>query len=118
MPKHIHTGKLGEQLAAAYFLQQGFQILEQNWRHGHWEVDIIACKNDILYFIEVKARRSQKYGLPEESVSRKKMENLALAAEQYLYQHPQWKRIQFDILAISLSANNNPEYFHIRDVSV
>jgi putative endonuclease len=117
MAKHIQTGKQGEKLAASYLQQRGYLLLEQNWRHGHWEVDIIASKNNTLHFIEIKTRRSKKFGLPEEQVTRKKMENLVMAAEQYLYQHPQWKKIQFDVLAITLEKNTEPGYFLIEDVT-
>jgi putative endonuclease len=63
-------------------------------------VDIIAEKGDTLHFIEVKTRRSTKFGNPEESINRQKMKNLKDAAEQYQHKNPGWKWIQFDVLAI------------------
>ena len=105
MAKHIQTGKLGEQLGAAYFVKEGFCILEQNWRHSHWEVDIIAHKSGVLHFIEVKTRRTKQFGHPEDAVTKKKIRNLINASEEYLYQFPQWKRIQFDILSITILKN-------------
>jgi putative endonuclease len=116
MAKHIQTGREGEQLAQAYFEANGYVILEKNWRHSRWEVDIIASKNNVLHFAEIKTRRSNSYGLPEESVGKKKMQNLINAAEQYLYLHPEWKRIQFDILSILVKKGLPPEYFLIEDV--
>lgn len=115
MAKHIHTGKLGEQLGEIYFTENGYEILEKNWRHSHWEVDMIAARNGVLHFVEIKTRRTASYGLPEEKVGRKKMQNLINAAEQYLYLHPQWKRIQFNILSITIN-NGKPEFFLIEDV--
>ena len=56
MALHHQTGKTGEALAAVYLLEKGFRIIHQNWRHSHWEVDIIAQKDHILHFIEVKTR--------------------------------------------------------------
>lgn len=116
MAKHNHTGLAGEALGAAWLQQECYQVLEKNWRRSHWEVDIIACKNDILHFIEIKTRQTKKFGLPEEKVGRKKIENLINAAEQYLYLQPQWKRIQFDILSILMPANEPVAYFFIEDV--
>ena len=116
MAKHNHTGKTGESLGAAYLQNNGYLVLEKNWRHRRWEVDIIAVKNNTLHFIEIKTRRTKKFGLPEEKVGRKKIENLINAAEQYLYLHPQWKRIQFDILSILMAAGENVSYFFIEDV--
>ncbi len=118
MAKHISTGKLGEQLAEQYFLEHGYAVLEKNWRYSRWEVDIIASKNKVLHFVEVKTRRTKSYGLPEEKVGTKKIQNLINAAEQYLYLHPEWKRIQFDILSILIIDNKLPEYFLIEDVSI
>jgi len=118
MAKHISTGKLGEELAEKYFAGQGYAILEKNWRHSRWEVDIIASKNKVLHFAEVKTRRTKNYGLPEEKVGTKKIQNLINAAEQYLYLHPQWKRIQFDILSITMIEGEPVEYFLIEDVSL
>jgi putative endonuclease len=116
MAKHNQTGSLGESIAATYFLENNYTILHQNWRHSHWEVDIIASKENILHFIEVKTRRTKNFGLPEEHVNKKKIQNLINAAEQYLHLNPQWNRIQFDILAISILKNKPVEYFFIEDV--
>ena len=116
MAKHNLTGKEGEILGATHLTQAGYSILEKNWRHSHWEVDIIASKNNTLHFIEIKTRKTKKFGQPEDKVGKKKMENLINAAEQYLYINPQWNRIQFDILSISILTNKPVEYFFIADV--
>jgi putative endonuclease len=116
MAAHNELGKKGEELAAAWFVEQGYEILHSNWRHSHYEVDIIATNKNILHFIEVKARRSKEFGYPEESVSKKKIQNLMHAAEEFLHQHPEWKRIQFDVLSILLKEDGKHEYFLIEDV--
>ena len=116
MARHNHTGNLGETMAVEYFSQKGYHIIHQNWRHSHWEVDIIAEKDGILHFIEVKTRRTKKFGHPEESVSKKKILNLISAAEEYIYQQPQWKKIQFNILAITMLKDEPVAYFLIEDV--
>ena len=116
MAQHNLTGNTGEGLAAVYLLEKGYNILHQNWRHSHWEVDIIAEKDTILHFIEVKTRRSKKFGHPEENVDKKKIQNLINAAEEYLYQQPQWKRVQFNVFAITILKDEPVEYFFIEDV--
>ena len=118
MAIHNQTGIIGEKLAVEYFIKKDFTILHKNWRHSHWEVDIIASQNDVLHFIEVKTRRSKKFGFPEEDVTRKKIENLINASEEYLFLYPQWTKIQFDILSINMSTNLPTEYFFIEDVYV
>ena len=114
MAKHNEVGKEGERLALVYFNQNGYQILHQNWRFAHWEIDLIASKNNILHFIEVKTRTSNKYGFPEDEVTSKKMKFLMQSADEYLHRHPHWQRIQYDILSIVLQPQI--AYFLIEDV--
>jgi putative endonuclease len=116
MAMHNQTGSTGEAMAAQYFIEHGYTLLHQNWRHSHWEVDIIAGKDGILHFIEVKTRRTKKFGHPEDGVGKKKIRNLINAAEEYQYQFPEWKRIQFNILAITMIKEEPVEYFLIEDV--
>ncbi len=116
MAYHNDTGKKGEALAAIWFEEKGYSILHTNWRHKNLEVDIIASKNNILHFIEVKAVTTLKFGNPEDKVSEKKIRNLINASEEYLFQHPHWHRIQFDVLSITMEKNAPPEYFLIEDV--
>ena len=116
MAHHNHTGFIGEQMAAEYLLEKGFSILYKNWRHGNWEVDFIVSLNNTLHFIEVKTRRTKKFGYPEEDVTKKKMANLINASEEFLFLHPEWKMIQFDILSISIPKDKPTEYFFIEDV--
>jgi putative endonuclease len=116
MASHNDIGRLGEKLAAEYFVRQGYILLEQNWRHKRWEVDIIAVKEKTLHFIEVKCRTTTQFGHPEESVHLKKIRHLIDASAEYLYLHPQWQRVQFDVLSITLHKEEEADYFLIEDV--
>ncbi|MFC4263923.1 YraN family protein [Ferruginibacter yonginensis] len=116
MATHNETGKTGENLAAAWFTSNGYNIIHQNWRYKNLEVDIIAHRNNCLHFIEIKATTTLKFGHPETKVTPKKIKHLIDASEAYLYQYPQWQRIQFDVLAITILPNSNPQYFYIEDV--
>jgi putative endonuclease len=118
MLQHLQTGKIGEALAVDYLKNKGYNIIEKNWRHSRWEVDIIASKNTTLHFIEIKTRRNKKYGLPEDKVGKKKIQNLINAAEQYVYKYPKWQRIQFDVLAILLNGQQPADFFLIEDVYI
>jgi putative endonuclease len=117
MAHHNITGNLGEEMAVNYLTGKGYDILHRNWRHSHCEIDIIATFKNKLHFIEVKTRRTNTFGYPEEDVSKRKMKYLMSSAEEYLYRNPGWKLIQFDILSITLN-NNSAEYFLIEDVSI
>lgn len=115
MAQHNQTGKDGEKMAVDYFIQLGYEILHQNWRHKNWEIDIIASKNKRLHIIEVKTRTSTLFGHPEDGMDNRKMQYLINAAEEYMYQHPQWNQLQFDILAITILPAKT-EFFLIEDV--
>ncbi len=115
MAQHNETGSEGEKLAIEWLTAKGFIIKESNWRYRHLEVDIIAEKGDTLHFIEVKTRRSTKFGNPEESINKQKMKNLKDAAEQYQFKNPGWKWIQFDVLAI-LYKPDSIDYWFNQDV--
>jgi putative endonuclease len=110
------TGKKGENIAADYLAAQNFSIMERNWRYKHCEVDIIASKDNCLHFIEVKTRRNDHFGYPEESIGREKMTALKKAAEAYLYRNTQWKNIQFDAISIILEGETVKEILWIDDV--
>ena len=103
MQSNKDTGNLGEDLATIALQERGFTILERNWQFRYWEVDIIASVENRLHFIEVKTRKSLRYGYPEESITREKMNSLKNAAEAYLEANPEWKYIQFDVVAITIT---------------
>ena len=112
----METGRAGEALAETWLKEKGFTILERNWRHAPYEIDIIALKNGIPHFIEVKTRTSGKFGHPESRVNRKKIRDLLYAAEQYLYKNPQYKNFHIDILSIIMPMQGKTKYFLIEDI--
>jgi putative endonuclease len=116
MATNQEKGKKGEELASAWLLKKGYVLLHRNWRHARFEIDIIATKDDILHFIEVKTRTSAKFGNPEDQVDKKKLRHMIDAGEEFIYQNKGWKKIRFDILAIKLFRESEPEFFLIEDV--
>ena len=116
MALHIDFGKLGEQLAEDFLINKGYTILHRNWRYSHYEIDIVALKNDLPHFVEVKTRSSKQFGEPEESVNKKKIRSLLQAADEFLFQHPQYKNFHIDILSITIHSQQEPKYFFIEDV--
>jgi len=116
MASHNELGKSGEELAVAWFKNKGYEILHCNWRHSHYELDIVALRNDWLHFIEVKALHYTPFGYPEDSVTKKKFRNLKKAADEYLFLNPGHKWIQYDILSITFFRDKEPEYFLLEDV--
>lgn len=116
MAEHNKFGAEGEKLAAGWLREKNYQILHCNWRHSHYEIDIIALKDKMLHFIEVKARNFSRFGNPEDSVGKKKFKNLQRAADEFLFLNPGYQWIQYDILAITLFKNREPEFFLLEDV--
>ncbi|MDI3318961.1 YraN family protein [Pinibacter soli] len=116
MSYHNELGKTGELLALKYLEEKGFTIIEHNWRHGRYEIDIIASIKDTIHFIEVKTRSGKAFGLPEESVSADKVKRLSTAANAYLQKNRGWKWVQHDILSITIVNAHDPEFYFIQDV--
>jgi putative endonuclease len=110
-------GRWGEDTAARFLESRGYTILERNHHTAHGEIDIIACKEAGLVFVEVKTRTSHAFAYPEEAVTRRKQAHLLSAAEEYLQAHPQagdtW---QFDVIAIEKLPGGRPEIVHFENV--
>ncbi len=103
-------------MAAVWLIKNGFEILHRNWRHSHYEIDVIAIKNNILHFVEVKARKNSFGGYPENNVGRSKFKNLQKASDEYLFLYPGHQWIQYDILSIRIFGDRETEYFFLEDV--
>jgi putative endonuclease len=103
-------GALGESLAADYLSHHGYRILERNWRWTRGEIDLIAEKDGEIVFVEVKARRSHRYGTPQDAVTRAKQHKLIQSAYAYLedsnrHRSP-WR---IDVVALDLHADGQVE---------
>ncbi|HEV2355492.1 MAG TPA: YraN family protein [Puia sp.] len=116
MTAHACLGKKGEDLAVEWLGNNGFHVLHRNWRHGRYEIDVIAGREQVLHIVEVKTRRSGLFGPPETSVNRKKFRNVLLASSRWLANYPGHTRVQYDVLSITLQDNGAPEYFLFEDV--
>jgi len=113
---HNETGKLGEQFALNWAIENGYHIRALNWRYGHLEIDMIAEKDQRLHFFEVKTRKSAMYGYPESKVGKVKMRNFTSAGAAYLRRYPYFKWVQYNILSIIINDDESHEFFLIEDV--
>lgn len=99
---NVKTGKTGEDIAAEHLCLNGYKILKRNYRTKFSELDIIAQDKDTICFIEVKCRKQQGYGLPEESVIQKKQDKIVKAALCYLKENGFLERnARFDVVAVN-----------------
>ena len=100
MASHNELGKKGEQLAVDFLVENGYDIVERNYRFNKAEVDIIAQKKDILAIIEVKTRSTADFGNPQDFVKPKQIKNLVKAVDEYVTVNSLDVEVRFDIIAI------------------
>lgn len=114
MAKHNQTGTIGEQIAAKYLENKGFSILDRNYRRKWGELDIVAQKDGVIRFVEVKTVSRKSYGgkfeqeinnyRPEDNMHPWKLQRLRRAVQTYLLQKSRagdgvW---QFDLVCVFL----------------
>lgn len=107
-------GSRGEDYAAKYLERQGYRIVQRNFRCRMGEIDIIASKNNILCFIEVKTRASMLYGRPVEAVTKAKQQKIYRCAEYYLQAQKisQMPVLSFDVIEIITESGRVKEFYH------
>lgn len=100
MAEHNLLGKEGEDLAADYLNRNGYVIRHRNWRFRHLELDIVAEKDGLLVVVEVKTRRNEDFGLPEDAVDDKKIRRTVSATESYIEKNDVGLPVRFDVICI------------------
>jgi putative endonuclease len=107
-------GRTGERLAAEQLERCGYHILERNFRCRYGEIDLIAEQQQELVFVEVKTRRGQAYGRPEEAVTEQKQRKIIQVALYYLDLHTcserQWR---VDVVAVQMNVRGKLEEIRI-----
>ena len=100
-------GARGEELAARFLVEQGYRIVERNFRFRRMgEIDIVAREGEYLVFCEVKMRTSDEYGLPEDAVTSAKQETIRRIASAYLaVRDISGQACRFDVVAIRCEGN-------------
>lgn len=93
-------GAQAEEEAAHYLRANGYDIKARNWRWKRYEIDIVAEKANELVFIEVKTRKDETFGYPEEFLSEGQEERIHLAAEAFCEETDWQASVRFDIIAI------------------
>ena len=108
-------GKLGEEYTCKYLQDKGYKILERNFRNKLGEIDLIAQEGKVICFIEVKTRKSHKYGAPFEAVhstKQHKMVRIALSYLKYKF-HSVEILSRFDVISINFNPAQQPIITHI-----
>lgn len=103
------TGVRGEEIAAAHLRGLGYEIVARNVRTRYGEIDIVARDRDCLVFVEVKTRRSNALGAPEEAADLRKLAQVAALAESYLATLPGPEpECRIEVVAVELLPNGDP----------
>ena len=94
-------GRQGETEAVNFLRKEGYKILEQNFKKPQGDIDIVALDGETLVFIEVKARRSHRFGLPVEAITPWKIKALVKSAHLYKMLHPKLpESLRIDVVCI------------------
>ena len=118
-PRH-ELGRRGEDTAARYLQSSGLVLIDRNWRCREGEIDIVALDEaaDTLVVVEVKTRRSTRFGTPVEAVTPVKAARLRRLASCWLRDHPLGvARVRIDVIGVLQPRGMRPEITHIRDVT-
>jgi putative endonuclease len=106
-------GRHGEDLALEHYRQLGFKFLERNYifHRGKQtgEIDLVVCKNQEIVFVEVKTRRSSRFGTGLEAVDFFKQRKLVMTAKLYLLKHPQYRGWNYRIDVVTVDIDNQIE---------
>ena len=100
MALHNIQGKTGEDKAAEYLTEKGYQILHRNWHSGHKELDIVALKDQTLIVVEVKTRKNTLYGNPQDAVNDKKIRRIVSSTDAYIRLFKLDYPVRFDIITV------------------
>lgn len=116
MATHNDVGLKGEKIAQTFLIENGYLILEKNYRYKKAEIDIIALKDDTLAIIEVKTRTSTHFGEPESFVNNKKIKLILEAANAYISDKNLDYTVSLDIVSVvigsSIEINHIPNAYY------
>lgn len=110
-------GDRGEALVCDYLEKKGYCIREKQWGSKVGEIDVIAEKDGVFVFVEVKTRQSNRFGYPEEAVTVKKRVHLMRAAEFYCQIHRIEGTRRIDVVAVTLGHEKMPIFEHFEDIT-
>ncbi|MEI7486225.1 MAG: YraN family protein [Chryseobacterium sp.] len=100
MANHNDLGKKAEDLAVEFLQKKGYKILIRNYRYQKAEIDIITEKDSLIVIIEVKARSTDAFMMPQEAVNKRKISLIVSATNHYLEEFNKNQEVRFDIISV------------------
>ncbi|MEO6530648.1 MAG: YraN family protein [Specibacter sp.] len=111
-------GQTGERMAADYLEDRGIRVIDSNWRCPRGEIDLVALDGEELVIVEVKTRRSRRYGDPLESLTRAKVLRLRTLAVLWAREHQHvLGAVRIDAVGIVLDNSASPSIDHLKGVA-
>lgn len=115
MASHNDFGKLAEELAETFLLEKGMKILAKNFRYQKAEIDLIAQTESQVVIVEVKARATDVFMLPQEAVNKKKIKLMVLAANYFIEENNINLETRFDVISVLPNEAGKLEITHIEN---
>lgn len=111
------VGRHGENVAARFLTESGYEVVDRNWRGLRGELDLVALDGDEVVVVEVKTRRGVGYGHPAEAVTAAKLGRLRRLAGQWLSEHDtRAASVRIDVVAVVLERSGAAQVEHLRGV--
>ena len=113
-------GAIGEDIALNWLNEKGYELVQRNFRFKNDEIDLIMLKDDVLFFVEVKTRRNDNYGLAEYAMTPKKLTALFRCIDHYLYTQDKLEiEWQLDLIVVEkLQKDKAPKIFHFENLGL
>ncbi len=108
-------GAWGENIAAEWLIEHGYQVIGRNIRTPYGEIDIIAKQSDIVIFVEVKTLTSSKEFFPEKNITPKKQQHMLNSAQYYTAEH-EIDHFQIDAIAVEGKPGTQVTITHFENV--
>ena len=103
-----NVGDIGEKLAADMLTNSGYRVIARNYIAREGEIDIVAIKDGVMHFIEVKTRSGDEFGYPADSVTETKQLHMKKAAASYLAsRRGHWNDLSFDVYEVMVNHIEN-----------
>lgn len=116
-------GDLGERIAERWLRHRGWRVLQRRFRNGHRDIDIVAERDGLIAFVEVKARHGEEFGDPVEAVNWKKQRELARSAHVWISRHGRPdEAYRFDVIGVLVAGErvrirHVENAFHLRSAT-
>jgi putative endonuclease len=94
-------GELGERIAERWLRERGWRIMQRRFRSGHRDIDLVVERDGVVAFVEVKARRGDRFGDPVEAVNWRKQRELGRSAQVWISRHGRRdEAYRFDVVGV------------------